>query len=126
MAKAHVGNEPFAVMLGDDVMHASSTVLSDMIKSYDSLEKSVVAFKEVPKEDVSSYGCADPASVDGQVMKLKGIVEKPAPEDAPSNFAVMGRYILTPDIFEVLENTAPGKGNEIQLTDALATLITEL
>jgi UTP--glucose-1-phosphate uridylyltransferase len=123
MAKEHVGNEPFAVMLGDDVMHESSTVLQDMIKAHEDLGKSVVAFKDVPREDVKAYGCADAEAVDGQLVKLRGIVEKPDPADAPSTLAVMGRYVLTPDIFTALEQTPPGKGNEIQLTDAIAALI---
>lgn len=123
MARQHVGNEPFAVMLGDDVMHQNSTVLKDMIKTYEELNKSVVAFKDVPREDIGSYGCADAEAVGGQVVKLRGIVEKPAPDVAPSTLAVMGRYILSPDIFEALERTPAGAGGEIQLTDAIQMLI---
>jgi UTP--glucose-1-phosphate uridylyltransferase len=125
MAKQHVGNEPFAVMLGDDVMHESSTVLTDMMDAHQRLDSSVVAFMDVPREDISSYGCADAEAVEGQLVKVNGIVEKPAPEDAPSTLAVMGRYVLTADVFEALERTPPGKGNEIQLTDALALLMNE-
>jgi UTP--glucose-1-phosphate uridylyltransferase len=85
--------------------------------------KSVVALKEVAKNEISSYGCAAISESDGNVVKIAGIVEKPKAEDAPSNLAVMGRYVLTPDIFDILEQTQPGAGGEIQLTDALAELI---
>jgi UTP--glucose-1-phosphate uridylyltransferase len=125
MAKKHVGNEPFVVMLGDDVMHANSTVLRDMMSTYDKLGKSVVAFKDVPREDISSYGCADAEVVGDNVVRLKGLVEKPNPNEAPSTLAIMGRYVLTPDIFDAIERTKPGKGGEIQLTDALSLLIAE-
>lgn len=123
MAKKHVGNEPFAVMLGDDVMHESSTVLTDMMDAHERLDRSVVAFMDVPRQDISAYGCADAEQVEGSLVKVKGIVEKPSPEEAPSTLAVMGRYVLTADVFEALERTPPGKGNEIQLTDALALLM---
>lgn len=125
MARKHVGNEPFAVMLGDDVMHADSTVFRSMLDANERLGKSVIALKDVPKEEISSYGCADVQTAEDGLVRINGIVEKPAVEEAPSTLAVMGRYILTPDIFDLLENTKPGKGGEIQLTDALATLIKE-
>lgn len=123
MARAHVGNQPFAVLLGDDVMHQSSTVLTDMIDANERLGKSVIALKDVPREDIKSYGCAAAKSTDGNLVEIGEIVEKPDPADAPSTLAVMGRYVLTPDIFDILDETKPGKGGEIQLTDALATLI---
>jgi UTP--glucose-1-phosphate uridylyltransferase len=125
MARKHVGDEPFAVMLGDDVMHENSTVLKDMIAAHDRLGRSVIAFKDVPRDEISSYGCADAEPAGDNLVRLKGIVEKPDPEVAPSTLAVMGRYVLTPDIFEAIDRTPPGKGNEIQLTDALALLIEE-
>ncbi len=125
LARMHVGNQPFAVLLGDDVMHRTSTVLTDMMDAHQRIGSSVIALKEVPIEDISSYGCAATEVVDGNLVSISGIVEKPAPADAPSNHAVMGRYILTPEVFEALDRTQPGKGGEIQLTDALAKLIVE-
>ncbi len=120
MARHHIGNESFAVLLGDDVMHHSSTVLKDMISASERLNKSVVALKDVPREDIKSYGCAAGEDEGDGLVKITGIVEKPEPAEAPSTLAVMGRYVLTPDIFDILEKTEPGKGGEIQLTDALA------
>ncbi len=124
MARRHVGNEPFAVLLGDDVMHETSTVLSDMIAASERTGKSVIALKDVERSEISSYGCADATVEDGSLVRINGIVEKPDADEAPSTLAVMGRYVLTPEIFDILDKTAPGKGGEIQLTDALATLIT--
>lgn len=118
-AKQHVGREPFAVLLGDDVMHPNATVLKDMIGAYNRFGQSVVALQQVPREDISSYGCADVDSVDGSLVKIKGMVEKPPVDEAPSNLAVIGRYVLTPEVFDELENTGFGAGGEIQLTDAL-------
>jgi UTP--glucose-1-phosphate uridylyltransferase len=122
MAREHVGDEPFAVMLGDDVMHETSTVLKDMIAAYDRQQGSVVALRDVPREEISSYGCADATTVEGSFVQINRIVEKPKAEDAPSTLAVMGRYVLTPDIFDILAKTERGVGDEIQLTDALAVL----
>jgi UTP--glucose-1-phosphate uridylyltransferase len=124
MARHHVGDEPFAVMLGDDVMHAKSNVFTSMLDANQKTGKSVIALKEVARDEISAYGCAAVSETDGNLVKISGIVEKPKAEDAPSNLAVMGRYVLTPDIFDILEQTAPGAGGEIQLTDALAQLIT--
>jgi len=123
LARKHVGNQAFAVMLGDDVMHATSTVLSGMMDAHQKLGRSVVALMEVPHEEIKSYGCADAVLTEGNIVTINQIVEKPEPEDAPSNLAVMGRYVLTPEVFDALDKTAPGKGGEIQLTDALAMLI---
>lgn len=122
-AKQHVGDESFAVLLGDDIMDDDSELLKKMISESQSREASIVALMEVDDEHVHMYGVADvdPTDADG-VVKIKGLVEKPDLKDAPSNYAVIGRYVLRPEIFEVLENTAPGRGNEIQLTDALETL----
>jgi UTP--glucose-1-phosphate uridylyltransferase len=126
VARKHVGDEPFAVMLGDDIMDERSTVLEDMVAAHRRTGSSVIAFKSFPLEEISSYGCADaePPGEDG-LVRLRGIVEKPAPEDAPSDLAVMGRYVFTPEIFGAIDRTKPGVGGEIQLTDAIAILLGE-
>jgi UTP--glucose-1-phosphate uridylyltransferase len=122
-AKIHVGDEPFAVLLGDDLIDARDDLLTQMIAVQERTGGSVVALMEVPREQIKAYGCADITPVDGEdYVRVHGLVEKPAPEEAPSNLAIIGRYVLHPDVFEVLENTAPGRGGEIQLTDALQTL----
>ena len=122
-AKRHVGNEPFAVLLGDDLIDARDELLTEMIRVQQAVGGSVVALMEVDPQQVSSYGCADVEPVEGEdFVRVRGLVEKPAPEDAPSNLAVIGRYVLHPAVFDVLERTAPGRGGEIQLTDALQAL----
>lgn len=122
-AKVHVGNEPFAVLLGDDLIDEKEDLLSEMVAVQQKTGGSVIALMEVPEEMISAYGCAAVEAVDGEdFVKVTGLVEKPAHEEAPSNLAVIGRYVLSPKVFEVLENTAPGRGGEIQLTDALQTL----
>lgn len=123
VARKHVGDEPFVVMLGDDIMDERSMVLDNMIKSFDESGTSVIALMEVAPESISSYGCVEVASRDGSLCEIVGIVEKPKPEDAPSNLAVMGRYLLTSEIFDRLDETTPGVGGEIQLTDAIAGLL---
>lgn len=123
MAREHVGREPFAVMLGDDVMDRHSTVLADMVKAHDTHDKSVVALLEVAAEEISAYGCADVEPLEDPLVTFKSVVEKPAPEDAPSNLAVIGRYILNPEIFDALEEIEPGAGGELQLTDAIDMLV---
>jgi len=123
VARKHVGDNPFVVMLGDDIMDHRSTVLTDMIKAHDHYGRSVIALSEFPAEEISSYGCVDPEVVSDELVQVRGIVEKPKPEDAPSNLAVMGRYVFTPQIFEALEHVTPGVGGEIQLTDAIAILL---
>ncbi len=122
--KVHVGDEPFAVLLGDDLIDEKEDLLSQMVEVQQATGGSVIALMEVPRESISAYGAAAIEAVEGQdgYVKVTGLVEKPAPEEAPSNFAVIGRYVLSSKVFEVLENTAPGRGNEIQLTDALQTL----
>ena len=122
-AREHVGDSPFVVMLGDDIMDERSTVLSDMIDAYHRTATSVVALKAFPPEEISSYGCAACDRAEPPLVRLTGIVEKPAAEDAPSNLAVMGRYLFTPDIFEAIDQVKPGKGGEYQLTDAIALLV---
>ncbi len=123
VARKHVGDNPFVVMLGDDIMVDDSTVLADMIRTYEQYGRSVVALSEFPPSEISAYGCVDPEILTADLVQLRGIVEKPAPEDAPSNLAVMGRYVFTPEIFDALEHVQPGVGGEIQLTDAIALLL---
>jgi UTP--glucose-1-phosphate uridylyltransferase len=123
VAAKHVGDNPFVVMLGDDIMTDESTVLSDMIATYEHYGRSVIALSEFPPEEISSYGCVDPEVVSDVLVQVRSIVEKPKPEDAPSNLAVMGRYVFTPEIFGALAEIRPGVGGEIQLTDAIAVLL---
>ncbi|MFF5146453.1 UTP--glucose-1-phosphate uridylyltransferase GalU [Streptomyces sp. NPDC013157] len=122
-ARHHVGDQPFAVLLGDDLIDARETLLSRMLDVRDRHQGSVVALMEVDPSQVHLYGCAavEPTGEDG-VVRVTGLVEKPSPEKAPSNYAVIGRYVLDPEVFDVLERTAPGRGGEIQLTDALQDL----
>ena len=122
-AKQHVGDEPFAVLLGDDLIDERDELLAEMIAVQQATGGSVIALMEVDPEQISAYGCADVSTVEGAAyVKVHGLVEKPATADAPSNLAVIGRYVLHPAVFDVLEQTAPGRGGEIQLTDALQTL----
>ena len=122
-ARMHVGHQPFAVLLGDDLIDARDELLSRMIEVAETRTASVVALLEVDPSVVHMYGVASIETTDeDDVVRITGLVEKPSAEDAPSNYAVIGRYVLQPEVFDVLENTAPGKGNEIQLTDALETL----
>jgi len=127
VARQHVGDEPFAVLLGDDIMSDSSTVLADMLGVHDRYGRSVIALKEFPREEISAYGCVKPDRVEGEhdLVRVLEIVEKPRPEEAPSGLAVMGRYVFTPQIFEVLERVQPGVGGELQLTDAIGLLLGE-
>jgi UTP--glucose-1-phosphate uridylyltransferase len=122
-AAQHVGREPFAVLLGDDLIDARDPLLEQMVALQQREGGSVVALMEVPKDQVSLYGCAAVDGGDGDVVRITGLVEKPAVEDAPSNLAVIGRYVLSPTVFDVLRATPPGRGGEIQLTDALQELI---
>ena len=122
VAAEHVGDDPFAVLLGDDIMHPDAGVLQGMLSTFEQTGHSVIALKEVPGEDISSYGCAAVRSLEGNLVQIEDLVEKPAPAEAPSNLAVMGRYVFGPGIFEVLAETKPGRGGEIQLTDAIKML----
>ncbi|MCE5195225.1 MAG: UTP--glucose-1-phosphate uridylyltransferase GalU [Nitrospiraceae bacterium] len=122
-AKPFVKNEPFAVLLSDDIIDPDDTLLKDMIKIYEKHGCSVVALEEVPISDVHKYGVIDGISCGDGTYKIKNMIEKPLKEEAPSNLAIIGRYILTPEIFDILEKLEPGKGNEIQLTDALRKLL---
>jgi UTP--glucose-1-phosphate uridylyltransferase len=123
VAAEHVGNEPFAVLLGDDLIDPRDPLLVEMVKVQEERGGSVIALMEVPHDQISMYGCAA-VQGDGDVVRITGLVEKPAAEDAPSDLAVIGRYVLSPTVFEVLQRTAPGRGGEIQLTDALQELTT--
>ncbi|MBB2915489.1 UTP--glucose-1-phosphate uridylyltransferase [Streptosporangium becharense] len=122
-AKQHVGDHPFACLLGDDLIDYRDELLKRMIEVRGTYGGSVIALMEVPKEQASLYGCAaiEPTSED-DVVRVTDLVEKPPADEAPSNWAIIGRYVIDPAVFEVLENTPPGRGNEIQLTDALRTL----
>jgi UTP--glucose-1-phosphate uridylyltransferase len=122
-AKQHVGGHPFACLLGDDLIDPRDALLKRMIEVRATYGGSVVALMEVPKEQSSLYGCAAISPTDeDNVVRVTDLVEKPPPEEAPSNWAVIGRYVIDPAVFEVLENTPPGRGGEIQLTDALREL----
>ncbi len=125
VARKHVGDNPFVVMLGDDIMDEQSHVLESMIGVYEERHRSVVALKDFPIEEISSYGCARPQPVDDadDLVQILGVVEKPKPEVAPSTLAVMGRYVFTPAIFDCLDRVEAGVGGEIQLTDAIALLL---
>lgn len=119
-----IGNQPFAVILADDLCEDDKKgVLSQMVDIYEQYQCSIVAIEEIPKEETNKYGVIAGKLVDGNqdIYRVTDMVEKPDPVDAPSNLAIIGRYILTPDIFDILRNTKPGKGGEIQITDALLT-----
>jgi UTP--glucose-1-phosphate uridylyltransferase len=122
-AKTFVGNEPFAVLLGDDVVDSTTPTLKQLIDCYSEYKTTILGVQTVSKENVSKYGIVDGIHIEDKVYKVKDLVEKPSMDEAPSNVAILGRYIITPEIFNILENTKPGKGGEIQLTDALKTLI---
>ena len=122
-AKSFVGNEPFAVMLGDDVVDSEVPCLKQLINCFNEYKTTILGVQTVDPKNVDKYGIVDGIHIEDRVYKVKRLVEKPAVDEAPSNVAILGRYIITPQIFEILENTKPGKGNEIQLTDALLELI---
>ncbi|GAA0104709.1 UTP--glucose-1-phosphate uridylyltransferase GalU [Paraclostridium sordellii] len=121
-AKSFVGDEPFAVLLGDDIVDSDKPCLKQLIGAYDEYNTSILGVQEVAKENTDKYGILDVKHIEDRVYKVNDMVEKPKVEEAPSNIAILGRYIITPAIFEILANQKPGKGGEIQLTDALKTL----
>ncbi|BAB07371.1 UTP--glucose-1-phosphate uridylyltransferase GalU [Halalkalibacterium halodurans] len=123
-ARKFIGNEPFAVLLGDDIVQSDVPCLKQLIDVFDRYHSSVVGVQEVPNEDVSKYGIVSPkgSEIEANVIHAAGFVEKPKLEEAPSNYAIMGRYVLRPEIFDILENLPPGAGGEIQLTDAIKVL----
>jgi len=125
-ARKFIGDEPFAVLLGDDLIEAGVPCLRQLLDVYDDYQSTVLAVQEVEPTDVKKYGIIKPAGPPdgrGNLIRVEDLVEKPAPEEAPSRYAVIGRYIITPEIFAILENTGPGSGGEIQLTDALKELV---
>ena len=121
-AKQFVGDEPFAVMLGDDIVDATVPCLKQLIEVYEDCGGSVLGVQEVPRRQVCRYGIVKPQSMKERLWKALDLVEKPKVEEAPSRLAVLGRYVIEPEIFEILATTPPGAGGEIQLTDALRTL----
>lgn len=123
VARQHVGSEPFAVLLGDDIMLDDAKLLRSMLGVYERYGRSVVAVQEVPREDISAYGSIAPEDVEENLVRIRSIVEKPKPEEAPSNLAVIGRYVFTPEIFDALDRITPGAGAELQLTDAIDLLL---
>ncbi|UJZ88828.1 UTP--glucose-1-phosphate uridylyltransferase GalU [Heyndrickxia coagulans] len=121
-ARKFIGNEPFAVLLGDDIIQAEPPCLKQMIDVYEQVHSSVIAVMEVAREETNRYGIIDPLDQKGRIYDVKGFVEKPKVEEAPSNVAIIGRYILTPEIFDFLSLQKTGSGGEIQLTDAIEQL----
>lgn len=121
-AKQFIGNEPFAVLLGDDIVESDDPAIKQLMDVYEQTEKSVIGVQEVRPEETHRYGIIDPVSQNGRLYDVKQFVEKPAHGTAPSNLAIMGRYVLTPDIFDYLANQEEGAGGEIQLTDAIERL----
>jgi UTP--glucose-1-phosphate uridylyltransferase len=124
-AKSFIGNEPFAVLLGDDVVDSEVPCIKQLMSAYEEYQCSILGVQQVPTDDVSKYGIVSCKQVDEHVYKVKDLVEKPEKEKAPSNIAILGRYIITPQIFDHLETIQPGKGGEIQLTDALKSLMSK-
>jgi UTP--glucose-1-phosphate uridylyltransferase len=124
-AQPVIGNEPFAVILADDLIDGSPAVMKQMVDQYDYYQCSVLGVQQVASEDTASYGIVDATSMAERVSRVNAIVEKPRPEDAPSNLGVVGRYILTPRIFHHIQHLKPGAGGELQLTDAIAALLKE-
>jgi UTP--glucose-1-phosphate uridylyltransferase len=125
VAELHVGGQAFACLLGDDIMAESNPLLDNMLKVHERYGRSVIAVMEVPRNEISMYGSVQPEFVEDNLARAISIVEKPQPEDAPSNLAVIGRYVLTPEIFDALRQTKPGVGGEVQLTDAINILAQE-
>ncbi|MDW8802196.1 UTP--glucose-1-phosphate uridylyltransferase GalU [Clostridium sp. A1-XYC3] len=122
-AKSFVGSEPFAVMLGDDIVDSKEPCLKQLINCFNEYKTSILGVQQVADSEISKYGIIKDLIIENRVHKVKDLIEKPSLEEAPSNIAILGRYILMPEIFDILENTEPGKGNEIQLTDALKTML---
>jgi UTP--glucose-1-phosphate uridylyltransferase len=127
VARHHVGNEPFAVLLADDLMIDDGALLRAMLDVHEREQRSCIAFTEVSPEEISSYGCIEPdptrTNLPNDVVQIRRVVEKPPRDEAPSNFAISGRYVFTPEIFAMLDLIEPGRGGELQLTDAIALLL---
>ncbi|MEP6476590.1 MAG: UTP--glucose-1-phosphate uridylyltransferase GalU [Actinomycetota bacterium] len=124
-AEEHVGGEPFVVLLGDDLIHPSMPLLQEMLAVHERSGRSVLAAMQVAREEIHWYGCIEPEPVGDNLFRVRSIVEKPSPEEAPSTMAAIGRYVFTPEIFQALRETQPGRGGEIQLTDAINLLAQE-
>jgi UTP--glucose-1-phosphate uridylyltransferase len=122
VARDYVGDEPFAVALPDEIFDPAGSVLADMVGAFERYSASVIAVAEVPDREISLYGSIDPEPVSGDVMRVRLVVEKPRPSEAPSNLAVVGRYVLDPEAFEALAGLAPAEDGEIQLTEGLSAL----
>lgn len=122
-ARDIIGREPFAILLPDMLMMADPPCLAQMVQSHAATGGNMISVESVPREDVSKYGIVDPISQNGDVIEIKGMVEKPPVDEAPSTYMINGRYILQPEIFDLLETQGPGAGNEIQLTDAMQRLM---
>lgn len=120
--KAFIGNEPFAVLLGDDIVDSAQPCIGQLMDAYEEYQSTILGVQAVPDSQTDKYGIVDGSSLNANTYSVRALVEKPAAGEAPSNVAILGRYIISPMIFEILENTAPGKGGEIQLTDALNKL----
>ncbi|MWB97482.1 UTP--glucose-1-phosphate uridylyltransferase GalU [Agromyces seonyuensis] len=126
-AKKHVGDEPFAVLLGDDLIDERDPLLSRMIEEHDRRDATIIALLEVEPDQIHLYGAAEVEQTDDpDVVRVTGLVEKPDADVAPSNLAIIGRYVIKPEVFGILEHTAPGKGGEIQLTDALMEMANDV
>jgi UTP--glucose-1-phosphate uridylyltransferase len=125
LSEGFVGGEPFAVLLGDDIMTPDSSLLHDMLRVHERYGRSVLAAMEVNRDEIGLYGAIEPEFAEDRLARVRSVVEKPTPRDAPSNLAAIGRYVLTPEIFECLRSIEPGKGGEIQLTDAINLLAQE-
>ncbi len=125
VARHHVGDEPFAVLLADDIMVDDGALLRSMLDIYERHGRSVIALEEVSPDEISSYGCVEPIEIDDDLVEIRSVVEKPPREQAPSNLAIIGRYVFTPQIFTMLDRIQPGSGGELQLTDAIALLLDE-
>ena len=125
-ARNNIGDEPFAVLLADDLVLSNPGCLAQMMEVYAEVKGNVVAIEEVPIDKVNRYGVLDIESEDGVIVKAKGLVEKPSPKVAPSNLSIIGRYILQPDVFRKLDNQEKGAGNEVQLTDAIAETLNDI
>lgn len=122
VARKEIQDEPFVVLLPDELLDPADNFVAEMVETYDRTSHSVIAVDEVPHEDIGSYGSIDPEPSSDDTMKVKAMVEKPDPEVAPSDLAIIGRYVLDPEVMKILETVKPGSGGEIQLTDALAVL----
>ncbi|MDI3312444.1 MAG: UTP--glucose-1-phosphate uridylyltransferase, partial [Thermoanaerobacterium sp.] len=122
-AHTFVGNEPFAVLLGDDIVDSKVPVLKQMIEQYERYNCTIIGVQEVPKSEVDKYGIVDANMINDRLYRVNNLIEKPRVEESPSNMAILGRYIISPKIFEILKDIKPGAGGEIQLTDALKVLL---